>query len=129
VGEVIGGAVPAVPRSTSVAELVEQFVLPGARRAIPVVEEGRVVGIVTLSDIASIPRERRDEARVEDIMTARDRLVSVTPRTPLRNAVDLLASNDFEQLPVVEDGRLLGLLTRADVVRELQIREALDIRD
>jgi Zn-dependent protease len=129
VGEVIGEAVPGVPRSTSVAELVEHFVLPGARRAVPVVDGGRVVGIVSLSDIARIPRERRDETSVADIMTAGDRLVSVTPATPLRKAVDLLASHEFEQLPVVEDGRLVGLLTRADVMRELQIREALDIRD
>jgi CBS domain-containing protein len=113
----------------SVAELVEHFVLPGARRAVPVIDDSRLVGIVTLSDIARIPPERRDGTRVEEIMTADERLVSVSPTTPLRRAVDLLGAGDFEQLPVVDDGRLVGLLTRADVVRELQIREALDIHD
>ena len=45
----------------------------------------------------------------------------------MAQAIELLAEHDLEQLPVVEGERLAGLLTRADVMRQLQLREALDI--
>jgi CBS-domain-containing membrane protein len=60
-------------------------------------------------------------------MTGRDRLVTVSSSTPLQAAIDALGSGDYEQVPVVDGGQLVGLLTRADVLRELQIREALDL--
>lgn len=119
----------AVPSSTSVADLIERYVLPGARRAVPVVDDDRVVGIVTLADISRVPLERRSATRVEEIMIGPERLVTAGPGTPLQDAIDALGRGDYEQLPVVDDGRLVGLLTRADVVREIQIREQLGLRD
>jgi CBS domain-containing protein len=61
-------------------------------------------------------------------MGGRDGLVTVSPSDSLRRAVELLGEHDFEQLPVIADGRLVGVLTRADVMRQLQLREALDVQ-
>lgn len=119
--------VTAAEPATSVTELIERFVLPGARRAVPIAEDGRAVGIVTLSDIRDVPDDQRSTTPVSAIMTGQDALVTVTPDSALRAAVDALGEGDYEQLPVVEDGRLVGLLTRADVMRLLQIREALKL--
>jgi Zn-dependent protease/CBS domain-containing protein len=116
-----------VSADATVEQLIDRFVLPGARRAVPVVAAGQPVGIVTLADIRGIPADRRGSTRVVDIMSGPDRLVTVRPDTPLRLVMDALGKGDYEQVPVVEDGRLIGLLTRADVLRELQIREALDV--
>lgn len=112
---------------TSVAELIERFILPAGRRAVPIADGGRLVGIVTLSDIREVPLERRATTPVATIMSGSDRLVSVTPATGLREAVEALTEGEYEQLPVVEDGRLVGILTRADVMRLLQIRAALKL--
>ena len=117
------GATP----DTTVEQLIEQHVLPGSRRAVPIVDGERLVGIVTLSDIRDVPVDARTTTRVADIMSRAPDLVTVTPKTTLRDAVDRLAAGDFEQLPVVEGDGLVGLLTRADVMRVLQIREALDL--
>lgn len=116
-----------VPPDTSVADLIERFVLPGARRAVPVVDDGAAVGIVTLSDIHPVPAERRRDTSVDRIMTPRERLVTVSSNTPLSAAIEALGRGDYEQVPVVDEGRLVGLLSRADVLREIQIREALDL--
>jgi Zn-dependent protease/CBS domain-containing protein len=128
VGDVVRQDPTAVPPSISVAELVERYMLPGARRSVPVVEGDRLVGIVTLSDVRHVPPEERATTLVRSIMGGRDGLATVTPERPLRDAIDALGSGDYEQVPVVQDGRLVGLLTRADVVRQIQLREALQVQ-
>jgi Zn-dependent protease/CBS domain-containing protein len=128
VGDVVQPDPTAVAPNISVAELVERYMLPGARRSVPVVDNDRVVGIVTLSDVRNVRPEDRPATLVRSIMGGRDGLATVTPGTPLRDAIDALGSGDYEQVPVVQDGRLVGLLTRADVVRQIQLREALQVK-
>jgi len=128
VGDVVRPDPTAVPPNISVAELVERYMLPGARRSVPVVEGDRLVGIVTLSDVRHVPPEERATTLVRSIMGGRDGLATVTPDRPLRDAIDALGSGDYEQVPVVQDGRFVGLLTRADVVRQIQLREALQVQ-
>lgn len=62
---------------------------------------------------------------VAEIMGGRDGMVTTAPGSTLLYAAQTLASHDFDQLSVVENGRILGLLTRADILRFLQVREAL----
>ncbi len=116
-----------VAPATTIATLIDDHVLPGARRAVPVVEDGRIVGIVTLADIGRVPPGRRPVTQVAEIMTGAGRLAVVPPSASLQEAIDVLGAGEYEQLPVVEEGRLVGMLTRADVLREIQIRDALGL--
>ena len=50
-------------------------------------------------------------------------------RADVGDALRRLAEEDLHQLPVVEDGRLVGMLTRADILRFLQVREDLGMQD
>src|SRR5207245_8642217 len=125
VGDVIRPDTTAVTPDMTVAQLIDHYMLPGAHTAVPVVDGDRPLGIVTLSNVQHVPSEERAITRVAQIMDGRDRLVTVTPWTPLREAIDVLAREDYEQLPVVDAGRLIGVLTQSDIVRQIQIREAL----
>ncbi|CAN5587200.1 site-2 protease family protein [soil metagenome] len=116
-----------VPPGLSITELIEDYLLPRNRRAMPVSDNGRLVGMITVSDLRRVPAEARGQARVADVMGGRDGLVTVDAGMRVQEAVELLAEHEFEQLPVLEDGRLLGMVTRADVMRQLQLREALDV--
>jgi Zn-dependent protease/CBS domain-containing protein len=119
-----------VPASTPLPELIESAMLPGARRAVAVVDDsGRLEGLVTLSDVARVPPEERPRRRVAEVMTPRERLASVASTAPLFEAIAALGSGDYEQVPVVDGDRFVGLLTRANVMRTLQIREALHLGD
>jgi CBS domain-containing protein len=60
-------------------------------------------------------------------MGGREGLVSVSPNDNLADAVEKLSRHDLEQVPVLDDGRFVGMLTRADVMRQLHLREALDV--
>jgi Zn-dependent protease/predicted transcriptional regulator len=117
----------AVPPGLSVADLIEDHLLPRNRRAMPVVDNGRLVGMVTVSDLQRVAPGERSQVSVAHVMGGRDGLVTVDADAPVQKAVELLAEHEFEQLPVLEDGRLVGMITRADVMRQLQLREALDV--
>jgi Zn-dependent protease/CBS domain-containing protein len=110
----------------TVAELVDQYLLPGNRRAVAVTDNGRLVGIVTVTDVQRVPHDERAKVRVAEIMGGREGLVTVRADQRAQDAIEILAEHDLGQVPVVDGGRVIGLLTRSDVMRQLQLREALD---
>ena len=109
----------------TVAQLVESHMLPRNLRAVPVVDNTRLVGVVTMGDVMRVPVDQRGQVFVGQIMGGHDGLYTVTGDTGVLEAIDLLAEHDLEQLPVLDGGQLIGMLTRADVMRQLQLREAL----
>ena len=115
------------PPGISVAELVESYMLPHNLRAVPVTDNTRLVGIVTISDVMRVPVDQRTKMAVAEIMGGRAGLHSVRGDQRVLDAIEVMAEHDLEQLPVLDEGRLLGLLTRADVMRQLQLREALNV--
>jgi len=98
-------------------------------RHIPVLDSGRLVGILTDRDVRrATPSpfsgadqetfERVvDSTRIGQIMTRNP--YSVTPSTPLKEAVKVLHDRKYGALPVVEGGRLVGLLTATDMLMDL----------
>jgi cystathionine beta-synthase len=87
---------------------------------LPVLEGGRVVGIVDESDLlaAAVEDEARLRSPVREVMATR--LVTVAPSTPLRELVPLFAEG---LAPLVFEGEtFLGLVTRMDVLNHLRRR-------
>src|SRR5215510_4641958 len=93
---------------------------------LPVVSDEKLVGIVTDSDIRdAYPSSLRlfcgkdidefgDSHTVEEIMTYN--VISVAPQTSLREAAHQLRRQRFGALPVVENGKLVGIITRSDLL-------------
>lgn len=114
----------AIPAATSVFDYVENFVLARNLRALPVVEpSGQLVGLVTLSDARQVPRNAWQSTTVGQIMRPIGQLALAQPDEQLIQALQDMSRSDVNQLPVIQQGRLVGLLTRGDVMRYLQIRE------
>ncbi|HEY7590254.1 MAG TPA: site-2 protease family protein [Candidatus Limnocylindrales bacterium] len=127
VGDILRRDETTVSPTTTVAELIEQHFLPRNRRAIPVAEDGRLVGIATLGDIKDVPPERRATTTVASEMGGRDGLVTIGPLASLSQALEALGRGDYEQVPVVDGGRYLGMLSRGDVLRQFQLRAELGL--
>lgn len=94
--------------------------------SIPIVEEGRLVGIVTDRDIAiRAVAEGIDPSAVTIADVASRDLVTVEPDQDLDEALALMARHQVRRLPVVEeDGRLVGILAQADVALEAKEKKA-----
>jgi CIC family chloride channel protein len=83
-------------------------------RGFPVVEEGKLVGIVTQSDIPK-DSQKTSPGVLRDIMTAQP--VAVNPTTSLADVLYLLNRYQLSRLPVTEGNKLLGIITRSDIIK------------
>lgn len=127
VADVMRPDVTSVPPGATVSQLIDGYLMPGNRRAVPVVLGDRLLGMVTVGDVRSVPTERRPYTFVSEVMGGREGVVTARPQDPLADAVEAMSRGDFEQIPVVDDGRLVGVLSRADVLRQIQLRETLNL--
>ncbi len=80
---------------------------------VPVVKEGKVVGIVTRQDLLRNP----NEAQIALLMT-RDPLI-ISPEATVAEAARIILSHRIRRLPVVEREKLVGIITVADIVRKI----------
>ena len=109
-------------------EKADELMQTGHFRHLPVVEEGRLVGLLTHRDMTRVgahtesptPMNRWTEAGW--VMTRDVR--AIEPDIPLLEAANLMLDQKYGCLPVVEDGKLVGILTESDfvayVARQLQ---------
>jgi CBS domain-containing protein len=85
---------------------------------VPIVEDGRLVGIVTDRDIViRVVAEGRDPNATTVKEIASTNLVTVSPDDDLDEALKMLAENQVRRLPVVEGDRLVGIVAQADIAR------------
>lgn len=119
---------PSVSPGISVAELVHEGIMVKDDHAFPVVDEGRLAGLVTLEDVRAIPRTSWSRTKVREIMTPARQLVSVTAEEDAAEALNKLQARDVRQLPVMRNGSLAGLLRRRDIVKWLQLHSETELK-
>lgn len=125
VADVMDPSPVTVQGGLTVAELVDDWFLARNVRGAPVVTNDWFEGIVTISDVRHVPRDEWDQTLVRYVMTPRDKVQSVAPDAGIDAALRLMSEHNFDQLPVLADGQLVGLLRRADLVRFLHLQQAL----
>lgn len=97
--------------------------------AIPIVDQEKLVGMITDRDIVirGVAEKHPGSTKVEDIMS--DKLITVSPETSSNDAAKLMAENQIRRLPVVEDGKLVGIVSLGDfaihALTDDQAKEAL----
>ena len=112
------------PRLT-VAELVNDHILTSGRRCFPVVEDGRALGMITMHNVKVVPREVWSSRSVREVMTPMDKLKWVRPDDDLSNAMQLLTDEDVNQLPVVENNNIVGMVARDNLLAFIHTRAEL----
>ena len=117
---------PTVDPGLPVRTLVDDYILRRGVRALPVALDGRIVGLVSLTDVKRLSPDDWGPSTVGAIMTGPP-LRTVGPREEVGRALQQLVELDVNQLLVVEDGRIVGLLSRGDVMRFLRLREELGL--
>ncbi|HEY2932540.1 MAG TPA: site-2 protease family protein [Acidobacteriota bacterium] len=98
-------------------------ILAGFQQDFPVVEEGRLVGVLTRADLMKALAERGREARVAEAM--KPQFETADPSEMLEGALQRLQACDCHALPVLRGGRLVGLLTPDNIGEFLMIQAAL----
>ncbi|MDD1712716.1 MAG: CBS domain-containing protein [Methanoregulaceae archaeon] len=88
----------------------------------PVIENGVLIGMVTLNDVHRVPPLDRDAMQVRDIMTRN--VISLPPGAPVIDALRIMSGQDIGRIPVVDEGRVAGIVTRNDILKVIELREA-----
>jgi Zn-dependent protease/CBS domain-containing protein len=106
---------------SAVATVVRDLMLPRNLRAVPIVTNQNFLGLITTDDVRKIDHDRWATTPVEQVMTPSASLAKLGPDDDLGQA--LARFGDAAVLPVVRDGRLVGLLDRDGVVNYIRMRE------
>ncbi|MDG6956657.1 MAG: CBS domain-containing protein, partial [Nitrososphaerota archaeon] len=94
-----------------------QMVVEKGHRGIPIVDGEKLVGIVTVSDLLRIPREKAAATPLRDVMTQSVLVAHLDDN--LFVALETMTNHGIGRLPVIskDSGRLVGIVTRTDVIR------------
>ncbi|MFQ5343398.1 MAG: site-2 protease family protein [Anaerolineae bacterium] len=118
---------PTISGELRLDSLVNQHILGSARRCFFVAEEGGLRGLITLHNIKSVPQDRWDEVTAGQIMTPVNALLWARPDEDVLALLRRMDQADVNQVPVVESGRLAGMITRENLLRYIRLRSELGI--
>lgn len=88
-------------------------------RGYPVMVDGRLGGIVTISNVQKVSEEKRETTTVGDIMVKE--IYVIGPDDEAAGAMRKMMEQQIRRLPVMEDGRLVGIVSRSDLIRAIEI--------
>ena len=127
VGQLINRSFNAAPPDMNLSTLVEEYMLARSQRSVPIVVGEELLGLVTMQDLKRVPKEEWGTTSVFRAMTPRERLHQVDVQEDISRALETMAKENINQLAVIEFGRFVGFVTRADVLRLMQVRSELTV--
>jgi Zn-dependent protease len=101
-----------VPGSLSVAELVEHHLLRGGARCALITDGDRLRGLLTLHEIKKIPRPEWETTSLQAVMVPEESLKKAAPETPVHQVLQMMIEGNIGQVPVVKDGKVMGVVGR-----------------
>lgn len=125
VSEVMVREVVSVPPDLTITQLVHDYFLHYAYRGFPVVDNGRVLGVVTVAAVRQIPREQQGARRVADIMVPLHEELLIGGDDSLAEALMKMSRDEQDHLLVLQGERLSGLVTKTGLLRFVQIKQIL----
>jgi CBS domain-containing protein len=111
-----------VPSSSSVADLVENYFYKYHYKMFPVSSNGRIEGCVTTREVKNLPKDQWPVHKVSEIETACSDKNTISPDTDAIKALSLMNTTGNSRLMVVEDDKLVGIVTLKDMLKFLSLK-------
>ncbi len=120
VGDMMSSPVTTVPPNLPVSQVITMM-YSSKHLGFPVVERDTLIGMVTLADVNRTSPIDREAMQVRDIMT-RD-LITLPPAAPVIDALKIMSARDIGRIPIVQDDKILGIVTRTDILKVTELRQ------
>ena len=120
VGDMMSSPVTTVPPTLPVRDVITMM-YSSKHLGFPVVERDTLIGMVTLADVNRTSSIDREAMQVRDIMT-RDP-ITLPPSAPLIDALKIMSARNFGRIPVVQEGKILGIVTRTDIIKVTELKQ------
>lgn len=115
-----------VPPHLSLNELANRYFLHFGYKGFPVKNNDEVLGIVTLAGLRNISEEKRADTVVQQVMIPLGADVRISPGESLVEAFQKMNRHQVDHLLVMEEGRMVGLITKTGLKRYLEIKRILN---
>ena len=112
-----------VPPDMTVQDAVDQYFLAHGFAGFPVCEEGQVLGVVTVQDVQALPSALWPWRRVREIMRPASPVFCIPQDWSTMQAMDRMIQCGLDRLVVVDNGAIVGLITRSAIVQFLQLHQ------
>jgi Zn-dependent protease len=116
VGDAMSRSFAEIASNVSLQQLIHDHILLTGQRTFIVKSDGKVVGLLTLHQIKQVPRTEWSTTQVADIMIPDTGIKKVRPDAELWECFSMMNRDGVNQLPVMENGHILGMLSREDVI-------------
>jgi Zn-dependent protease/predicted transcriptional regulator len=120
VGAMMSSPVTTVPPTLPVSQVIEMM-YTSKHLGFPVVDRDSLVGMITLVDVNRTSPIDREAMQVRDMMT-RDP-ITLPPTAPVIDALQLMSANKISRIPIVQDGQIVGIVTRTDILKVTELKQ------
>ena len=127
VADLMSSDCPTVDAHLDVQHFVDDEMLRSGKRCFLVEEDGAFAGLITPHEIKHVERRQWPSTTLSSVMLPAAGLHTVTPETSLKDALDVMATNDVNQLPVLVSGHPRGMVSRSQVLQLFQTRAELQV--
>jgi Zn-dependent protease/predicted transcriptional regulator len=124
--DIMSQNVIAVPAALSLSHLVDEYFFRFRFNSFPVIEEDRIIGVVTLHDVKAIAREEWATKTVASIMLPLTTSLTTSSHNSITSILPLLATNGLGRVLVMENEKLVGIVSQKDIARLFEIKEGLE---
>jgi Zn-dependent protease len=125
VSEAMGQSCTMIPAELSLQDLVDQHILGRGQRCMVVTQNGQAIGLLTIHNVRDVPREKWPQYTAGQVMTPLEKTKTVEPQIELSKALQDMDRDGVNQLPVMQAGQVLGMISREDVISYLRTLQTL----
>lgn len=117
-------AVTTIPSQCALDEAVNRYFQAYGYGGFPVVDDGRLVGLITVVEIQNVAPSLWPWRRVDQVMRSDAESLVIEPDAPVIRAMERMARKGWDRLVVMQDGEIVGLVTHSAIVHFLQLHRA-----
>jgi Zn-dependent protease len=115
-----------VPADISLHQLVEEYFFKHRFTSFPVIEEDTLVGLITLHDVKEFPRDQWDKIPAKTAMLPLGSELIIDKKADIMDALSKMASTGFGRLLVIEDSKLIGIVSQMDITRLFEFKKEIE---